>query len=190
MTALVWTSLFAAALVASLAMRAWLATRQVRHVARHRDEVPLPFRASVELAAHQKAADYTLAKARLGHWQMVFGAVVLLGWTLFGGLDALNVAVREAVAPRFGALAYEVVLFAAFVAIGAAPRRALRVVLDLSPRAALRLQPRHLAPLARRHAEGDRPRRGRRRAAARRRPLDHGRDRDGLVALGLGRLAR
>ncbi len=50
---------------------------------------------------------------------MVFGAVVLLGWTLFGGLDALNVAVREGVAPRFGALAYEVALFAAFVAIGA-----------------------------------------------------------------------
>jgi STE24 endopeptidase len=119
MTALIWTSLFAAALVASLTMRAWLATRQVRHVARHRDEVPLPFRASVDLAAHQRAADYTLAKARLGHWQMVFGAVVLLGWTLFGGLDALNVAVREGVASRFGALAYEVALFAAFVAIGA-----------------------------------------------------------------------
>jgi STE24 endopeptidase len=119
MTAFVWTCLFAVALVASLSTRAWLATRQVRHVARHRGEVPLPFRASVELATHQKAADYTLAKARLGHWQMVLGAVVLLGWTLFGGLDALNVALREWVAPRAGALAYEVALFAAFVAIGA-----------------------------------------------------------------------
>jgi STE24 endopeptidase len=65
MTALLWTSLFAAALVASLTMRAWLATRQVRHVARHRHEVPLPFRASVDLAAPQRAGDYTLAKARL-----------------------------------------------------------------------------------------------------------------------------
>jgi STE24 endopeptidase len=119
MTALAWTCVFSAALVASLAMRAWLAARQVRHVARHRGEVPLPFRASVDLAAHQKAADYTLAKARLGHWQMVFGAVVLLGWTLFGGLDALNAEVRAIVAPRAGGLAYEVALFAAFVAIGA-----------------------------------------------------------------------
>jgi STE24 endopeptidase len=119
MSSLLWTSIFSAALVASLATRAWLAARQVRHVARHRGEVPLPFRASVDLAAHQKAADYTLAKARLAHWQMVFGAVVLLGWTLFGGLDALNAAVRDAVAPRFGGLVYEIALFAAFVAIGA-----------------------------------------------------------------------
>jgi STE24 endopeptidase len=119
MTALAWTCLFSAALVASLAMRAWLAARQVRHVARHRGEVPLAFRASVDLAAHQKAADYTLAKARLGHWQMIAGAVVLLGWTLFGGLDALNLWLRGLVAPRAGALAYEVALFAAFVAIGA-----------------------------------------------------------------------
>ncbi len=54
MTSLAWTSVFAAALVASLAMRAWLAARQVRHVARHRGEVPAPFRASVDLAAHQQ----------------------------------------------------------------------------------------------------------------------------------------
>jgi STE24 endopeptidase len=120
MSSLAWTSLFAAALVVSLAMRSWLLARQVRHVARHRDEVPPAFLATVPLAAHQRAADYTLAKARLAHWQMVAGAAVLLGWTLFGGLDALNAAIREAVAPRAGALAYEVALVVAFVAIGAA----------------------------------------------------------------------
>ena len=119
MSSLAWTSMFAAALVVSLAMRSWLLARQVRHVARHRDEVPAPFRATVPLAAHQRAADYTLAKARLAHWQMVAGAAVLLGWTLFGGLDALNAAVRDAVAPRAGALAYEVALVVAFVSIGA-----------------------------------------------------------------------
>ncbi len=109
---------FAAALVASLLLRGWLAARQVRHVALHRDDVPALFRASIPLEAHQKAADYTLARAKLGHWHMVFGAVVLLGWTLFGGLDALNVAVRDAVAPRWGGLAYQVALVAGFVAIG------------------------------------------------------------------------
>src|SRR5450755_927232 len=118
MSSLVWTSVFCAALIASLATRAWLAARQVRHVALHRNEVPLPFRASVDLAAHRRAADYTLAKARLAHWQMIFGAVVLLAWTLFGGLDTLNTALRDAIAPRAGSLAYEVALFAAFVAIG------------------------------------------------------------------------
>jgi STE24 endopeptidase len=99
MSFVVWTTVFASALVASLAIRTWLLARQVRHVARHRDEVPVAFRSSVELAAHQRAADYTLAKARLAHWQMVAGAAILLGWTLFGGLDALNAVVRDTVAP-------------------------------------------------------------------------------------------
>ena len=112
-----WTLVFAVALVASLALRAWLAGRQVRHVARHREAVPEPFRATVDLAAHRKAAGYTLAKIRLGQWQMVFGAVVLLGWTLFGGLDTLNVTLREAIAPRWGGLAYEVALVAAAIGI-------------------------------------------------------------------------
>ena len=118
MPSLVWTFAFAAALVVSLALRAWLLARQVRHVALHRDSVPASFRPTVPVVAHRRAADYTIAKARLAHWQMVAGAAVLLGWTLFGGLDALNHAVRDAVAPRFGALAYEVALVTAFVVVG------------------------------------------------------------------------
>ena len=118
MTSLAWTEIFAIALAASLLLRTWLASRQVRHVARHREEVPAAFRASVDVAAHGKAADYTLAKLRLGHVQLIVGALVLLGWTLFGGLDALNGVVRDSVARRLGALAYEIALIAAFVAIG------------------------------------------------------------------------
>ncbi len=114
-----WTELFAIALAVSLVLRAWLSTRQVRHVAGHRDEVPPAFRASVDLAAHRKAADYTIAKFRLAHVQMIVGALVLLGWTLFGGLDLLNDIVRDVVGPRAGALAYEIALVMAFVAIGA-----------------------------------------------------------------------
>jgi STE24 endopeptidase len=119
MPSFIWTLAFAAALVASLALRAWLLARQMRHVAQHRDTVPATFRSTVPLAAHQRAADYTLAKSRLAHWQMIAGAAVLLGWTLFGGLDALNSAVRDAVAPRAGALAYQVALVAAFAVAGA-----------------------------------------------------------------------
>jgi STE24 endopeptidase len=84
------TLAFAAFLVAGLAVKFWLATRQVRHVAQHRDTVPQPFAATVSLAAHQKAADYTVAKSRVGLLETAFGAAVLLGWTLLGGLDALN----------------------------------------------------------------------------------------------------
>ena len=112
------TVLFALALVASLAVKLWLATRQMRHVAAHRDEVPAAFAGTVTLAAHQRAADYTLAKGRFGLVSMAFGSMVLLGWTLLGGLDLLNGALREAVAPRFGDLAYQLALVACFALIG------------------------------------------------------------------------
>jgi STE24 endopeptidase len=111
--------LFAAALVASLAVKLWLATRQMRHVATHRGAVPAAFAERVPLAAHQRAADYTLAKGRFGLLSMAFGAAVLLGWTLLGGLDLLNTVVREAVQPRWGDLAYQLALLASFTLITA-----------------------------------------------------------------------
>jgi len=119
-TPLPLTWLFAAALVLSLAIKLWLATRQMRHVAAHRNAVPPAFAGAVTLAAHQRAADYTLAKGRFGLLVMAFGSVVLLGWTLLGGLDALNGAVRDAVEPRWGALAYQLALLVAFTLISAA----------------------------------------------------------------------
>ena len=109
---------FALVLLGSLMVKFWLATRQMRHVAAHRGAVPAAFAASIPLAGHQKAADYTLAKGRFGLLTTAFGAAVLLGWTLLGGLDVLNATVREAVAPRFGGLAYQLALLAAFALIG------------------------------------------------------------------------
>ena len=112
------TLLFAAALLASLGLKFWLATRQTRHVAAHRGAVPPAFAATITLAAHQRAADYTLAKGRFGLLTMAFGAAVLLGWTLLGGIDTLNAALRDAVQPRWGDMAYQIALLAAFSLIG------------------------------------------------------------------------
>ncbi len=112
------TLLFAAALLASLVVKFWLATRQMRHVAAHRAVVPAAFEATITLAAHQRAADYTLAKARFGLLTMAFGAAVLLGWTLLGGIDTLNTTLRDAVQPRWGDMAYQLALLAAFSVIG------------------------------------------------------------------------
>lgn len=109
---------FAALVLASLAARLWLATRQMRHVAAHRDRVPEPFAGSVGLDVHRKAADYTLAKGRLGLVGTAVGTAVLLGWTLLGGLDALNAALLDSVRPRLGDMAYQLALLAAFVLIG------------------------------------------------------------------------
>ena len=118
MSAAVLTLLFAAALMASLVVKFWLATRQLRHVAAHRGAVPEAFVGTIALSAHQKAADYTLAKGRFGLLTAAFGAAVLLGWTLLGGLDALNTGLRDALLPSWGGMGYQLALLAAFVVIG------------------------------------------------------------------------
>ena len=111
---LLLTLAFAAALLLGLALKFWLATRQVRHVARHRTAVPTPFAERIALAAHQKAADYTITKARLGMLEMALGAAVLLGWTLLGGLDALNQALLGMLG---GGMWQQMALLVAFAAI-------------------------------------------------------------------------
>ncbi len=109
------TLAFAALLLAGLALRFWLATRQIRHVARHRDAVPPAFEGRIPLAAHQKAADYTIAKARFGLLEMALSAAVLLGWTLLGGLDLLNRALLQWLG---GGMVQQLALLGAFALIG------------------------------------------------------------------------
>src|SRR3954463_63011 len=111
----VWTLVFAAALVAGLGVKFWLASRKIRFVARNRGSVPSAFAGTVSLAAHQKAADYTVSKARVGLLEMAFGAVVLLGWTLLGGLHALNQALLALLGPG---MPQQLALLACFAAIG------------------------------------------------------------------------
>jgi STE24 endopeptidase len=84
-----FTLLFLAALALMVGTRLWLARRHAAHVVRHRDAVPAEFAEAITLASHQKAADYTVAKTRLGMIETVFGALVLLAFTLGGGLQAL-----------------------------------------------------------------------------------------------------
>lgn len=108
------TLAFAIALALQLLVQLWLNTRQVRYVAQHRHEVPQSFASHISLAAHQKAADYTLAKARFGLLYMAWGAVILLGWTLLGGLNALQGALLQWMEPG---MVQQLVLLAAFAAI-------------------------------------------------------------------------
>ncbi|WP_296696349.1 M48 family metallopeptidase [Rhodoferax sp.] len=112
--ALMLTLIFAFTLLASLVLKFWLSSRQIRHVAQHRDQVPPAFAGTVSLAAHQKAADYTITKARLGLLDMALGGAVLLGWTLLGGLSALNLALLDWLG---GGMVQQVALLAAFVLI-------------------------------------------------------------------------
>lgn len=109
------TLVLAVALVAGLLVRTWLASRQIRHVAAHRAQVPADFASTISLAAHQKAADYTVSKLRVGLMEMAIDAAILLGWTLLGGLNWLNQMLLNAMGPG---LWQQVALVAAFVAIG------------------------------------------------------------------------
>ena len=110
------TAAFVLALVGSTLLRYWLATRQIRHVARHRDEVPPEFRQAIALSSHQKAADYTIAKTRLGLLEMGIGAGVVVAWTLLGGLHTLNAATLVLVGPG---MLQQIALVVAFIVIGA-----------------------------------------------------------------------
>ncbi len=85
-----FTWLFLAALAAAALARLWLARRQVAHVRAHRDAVPPGFAEVMPLAAHQKAADYTVAKSRLGMVDLLLGTLALLALTLGGLLRWLS----------------------------------------------------------------------------------------------------
>jgi STE24 endopeptidase len=84
----------------------------------HRDQVPAAFASTITLESHQKAADYTVAKTRFGLLEMAFGSAVLLGWTLLGGLDALNQALSGWGLGAYGALVPQLALLATFALIG------------------------------------------------------------------------
>ncbi len=82
-----FTVVFLIALALSFAVEFWLSRRHFAHVQANRDQVPEAFRETITLEAHQKAADYTLAKGRLGEINRVVSLVLLLAFTLGGGIE-------------------------------------------------------------------------------------------------------
>ncbi len=81
---------FLLALALMVALRRWLAQRQISHVLAYRAAVPEQFAGRLELQAHQKAADYTVTQTRFGRVSLAFEVVVLLSLTFAGGLQALH----------------------------------------------------------------------------------------------------
>ena len=94
-----FTGLFVLLLLSSTAIRSWLNQRQVAAVLRHRASVPEAFASQIDLAAHQKAADYTVAGAGLNRWDVLLDAAVALGLTLGGGIEAIDRLWRAAALP-------------------------------------------------------------------------------------------
>ena len=82
-----FTFVFLIALTLSSGIQFWLAKRQAKYVAVHRDYVPDAFKDTVSLAAHQKAADYTLEKGKLANIDGIVSIITLLLLTLGGVIN-------------------------------------------------------------------------------------------------------
>ena len=106
--------LFAAFVLATLMVKMWLSTRHIRYVAQHRAAVPEQFAQKIPLAAHQKAADYTIAKTQLKLVLLVVNAAVLIGFTLLGGLQWLSINLISFTGPG---MQYQIGLIAAVAVI-------------------------------------------------------------------------
>jgi len=106
--------LFIVLTLATLTIKCWLSWRQIRSVKQHRAHVPVDFTGHVTLSSHQRAADYTVAQQRFGMLESAWSTLLLLGWTVLGGLNLLNHIVQ----PLTGSgLWYGIVLILAFFLI-------------------------------------------------------------------------
>ena len=114
MPTLYFTVLFVVAVVAMVGTKLWLASRQIRFVAGHREQVPSQFAGTIALTAHQRAADYTVERTRLTMIEIVVGAAVLIGLTLLGGVQALDLAISDWLGRGY---AGQIALVAAVIAI-------------------------------------------------------------------------
>jgi STE24 endopeptidase len=117
MVSQVFSVLFVGFLVVTLAVRFWLGSRHIRHVLAHRNAVPPQFAEKVPLAAHQKAADYTVAKTKFGLLLLLVNTGVLIGFTLLGGLQWLSSALMGITGPG---MTYQLGLLIAFAVISGA----------------------------------------------------------------------
>jgi STE24 endopeptidase len=106
------TTAFIVFLVVMIGLRYWLASRQIRYVTLHAEQVPAQFEDRVSLQAHRKAAHYTVEKTRLGIVETAVGAAVLVALTLLGGLQWISDTLRGWIEPD---LAYQVAVVAAVV---------------------------------------------------------------------------
>lgn len=114
MYSLGFSILFVGFLLLTLIVRFWLGSRHIKHVLRHRAAVPAEFTGKIALSAHQKAADYTVAKTKLGLLSLLLNAAVLIGFTLLGGLQWLSVSLYQLAGPG---MSYQIGLLAAFALI-------------------------------------------------------------------------
>lgn len=73
-------------LILNTAIRFYLGGRHIRHILQHRDAVPAAFANHIDLAAHQKAADYSIANKKLGLLEVLVDVAVVVALLYTGAL--------------------------------------------------------------------------------------------------------
>lgn len=114
MYSLAFSILFVSFIILTLLVRFWLASRHIRHVLAHRSAVPAEFAEKIPLSAHQKAADYTVARTQYGLVTLMVNTLVLIGFTLLGGLQWLSLQIFQLTG---SGMSYQLALLAAFTLI-------------------------------------------------------------------------
>lgn len=85
-----FTLVFLVVLLLTTLIQIWLAARHIRYIRAHQSAVPEKFTSQINLADHQKAADYTCAKTRMEYPSIGLQLALLLLATLGGGLSTLS----------------------------------------------------------------------------------------------------
>lgn len=90
-----FSTLFIFMILLAAATHIWLSIRQIKYVNLYRDKTPAAFAEKITLDEHQKAADYTIAKEKMGNIELFLGTLMLLIWTLGGGLELVDQFIRS-----------------------------------------------------------------------------------------------
>jgi STE24 endopeptidase len=114
MSSYAFSVLFVSVLAITLSVRFWLGSRHIRHVLSHRSTVPPEFAEKIPLYAHQKAADYTIAKTKFSLFMLLVNTTVLIGFTLLGGLQWLSTTLFQLTG---SGMTYQIGLLVAFAVI-------------------------------------------------------------------------
>jgi STE24 endopeptidase len=82
--------LFAIAMIGILILKLYLNFRQSATIKANINKVPTSFSQTISLAEHQKGAEYNLAKLQLDNLHLIFTTIVVLLFTLGGGIQVIN----------------------------------------------------------------------------------------------------
>lgn len=90
-----YQSFFIFLIIFAASLEFWLNKRQINHVQKNKNKVPVEFSKTIKLRDHKKAADYTVAKTQFGSFGLVVSAFITYYLTIGGGINEINAAMID-----------------------------------------------------------------------------------------------